>query len=163
MLVNILDHSYGREVASLPLIHRVRVRSPFRWPCISGPDRNSSCAFHKFKVFLEVSLFSENGGNHTCLDNVEPRTQSLSPLNISFIVLSYSWYCCSWVLRRCNIWGHYRSFLRRAWKVRQIFLGGTHFGLEVLLRAVNLRHGTNGFTSLPKEIKIRIFTLWKNP
>ena len=33
------------------------------------------------------------------------------------------------------------------------------FRLEVLLRAVNLRHGTNGFTSLPKEVILRIFTL----
>ena len=37
------------------------------------------------------------------------------------------------------------------------------FRLEVLLRAVNLRHGTHGFTSLPKEVILRISTLWKNP
>ena len=35
------------------------------------------------------------------------------------------------------------------------------FRLEVLLRAANLRHGTHGFTSLPKEVMLRIFTLWK--
>ena len=29
--------------------------------------------------------------------------------------------------------------------------------------AVNVRHRTNGFTSLPKEATLRIFTLWKNP
>ena len=28
---------------------------------------------------------------------------------------------------------------------------------------VNLRRGTHGFTCLPKEIILRIFTLWKNP
>ena len=33
--------------------------------------------------------------------------------------------------------------------------------LEVLLRAINLRHGTHGFTSLPKEVILRSFTLWK--
>ena len=30
-----------------------------------------------------------------------------------------------------------------------------------LLHAVNLRHGTNGFTSLPKEGVVRIFSPWK--
>ena len=33
--------------------------------------------------------------------------------------------------------------------------------LEVLLSAVNLRHGTHGFTSLPKEVILRIFTQLK--
>jgi hypothetical protein len=33
---------------------------------------------------------------------------------------------------------------------------------KVLLHAVNLRHGTDGFTSPPKEVMLRIFTL-KNP
>ena len=37
-----------------------------------------------------------------------------------------------------------------------------YFRLDVLLRAVNLRHGTHGFTSLTKEVILRIFTLWKN-
>ena len=37
------------------------------------------------------------------------------------------------------------------------------FRLEVLLRAVNLRHVTHGFTFLPKEVILRIFKLWKNP
>ena len=31
--------------------------------------------------------------------------------------------------------------------------------LEILLRAVNLRHGTQGFTSLLKEVILSIFTL----
>jgi hypothetical protein len=31
---------------------------------------------------------------------------------------------------------------------------------KVLLHAVNLRHGTDGFTSLPKDVVLRIF---KNP
>ena len=33
------------------------------------------------------------------------------------------------------------------------------FRLEVILRAANLRHGINGFTSLPKEVILRIFRL----
>ena len=37
------------------------------------------------------------------------------------------------------------------------------FWLEVLLHAVNLRHGTHGFTSLLKEVILRIITFWKNP
>ena len=37
------------------------------------------------------------------------------------------------------------------------------FCSEALISAVNLRDGTNGFTSLPKEVILRIFTLWKNP
>ena len=32
-----------------------------------------------------------------------------------------------------------------------------------LLHAVNLRHGTDGFTSLPKEDMLRIFLALKNP
>jgi hypothetical protein len=34
---------------------------------------------------------------------------------------------------------------------------------KVLLRAVNLRHGTDGFTSPPKEVVLRIFITLKNP
>ena len=34
-----------------------------------------------------------------------------------------------------------------------------HF--RVLLHASNMRHGTNGFTSLPKEGVLRIFSPWK--
>ena len=32
---------------------------------------------------------------------------------------------------------------------------------RVLLHAANIRHGTNGFTSLPKEGVLRIFSPWK--
>ena len=35
--------------------------------------------------------------------------------------------------------------------------------LKVLLRAVNLLHETHGFTSLPKEVILKIFKLRKNP
>ena len=35
-----------------------------------------------------------------------------------------------------------------------------HVTFRDLLRAVNLRHGTNGFTSLPKEGVLRIFLPW---
>ena len=52
--------------------------------------------------------------------------------------------------------GNQRRLRHRASTVRQ-------FRLVVLLRAVNLRHGTHGFTSIPKEVILRIFTLWKNP
>jgi hypothetical protein len=34
---------------------------------------------------------------------------------------------------------------------------------KVLLRAINLRHGTDGFTSPPKEGVLRIFSPEKNP
>ena len=36
-----------------------------------------------------------------------------------------------------------------------------HVTFKDLLHAVNLRYGTNGFTSLPKEGVLRIFSLWK--
>ena len=36
-----------------------------------------------------------------------------------------------------------------------------HVTFRYLLHAVNLRHGTNGFTSLPKEGLLRIFSPWK--
>jgi hypothetical protein len=49
--------------------------------------------------------------------------------------------------------------------------GGFEFSLrnisihahKVLLHAVNLRHGTDGFTSPPKEVVLRIFITFKNP
>jgi hypothetical protein len=34
---------------------------------------------------------------------------------------------------------------------------------KVLLHAVNLQHGTDGFTSPPKEVVLRIFITLKNP
>ena len=36
-----------------------------------------------------------------------------------------------------------------------------YFRLEILLHAVNLRYRTRGFTSLPKKVILRIFTLRK--
>ena len=38
-----------------------------------------------------------------------------------------------------------------------------HVVFRDLLHAVNLRHGTNGFTSLPKEGVLRILFVLKNP
>ena len=38
-----------------------------------------------------------------------------------------------------------------------------HVTFRDLLHAVNLRHETNGFTSLPKEGVLRIFFALKNP
>ena len=37
-----------------------------------------------------------------------------------------------------------------------------HVAFRNLLHAVNLRHGTDGFTSPPKEGVLRIFSPWKN-
>jgi hypothetical protein len=34
---------------------------------------------------------------------------------------------------------------------------------KVLLHAVNLRHGTDGFTSPPKDVVLRIFITLRNP
>ena len=56
-----------------------------------------------------------------------------------------------------NILGHQRRF--QSVKRRTNFAQRLSFRLEVLLRAVNLRHGTHGFTSFPKEVILRIFTL----
>ena len=42
---------------------------------------------------------------------------------------------------------------------RKLRLPCIHF--RVLLHAANMRHGTNGFTSLPKEGVLRIFSPWK--
>ena len=38
-----------------------------------------------------------------------------------------------------------------------------HIHFRVLLHAANMRHGTNSFTSLPKEGVLRIFFALKNP
>jgi hypothetical protein len=37
------------------------------------------------------------------------------------------------------------------------------YARKVLLHTVNLRHGTDGFTSPPKEVVLRIFIALKNP
>jgi hypothetical protein len=37
------------------------------------------------------------------------------------------------------------------------------YARKVLLHAVNLQHGTDGFTSPPKEVVLRIFITLKNP
>ena len=42
---------------------------------------------------------------------------------------------------------------------RKLRLPRIHF--RILLLAANMRHGTNGFTSLPKEGVLRIFSPWK--
>ena len=39
----------------------------------------------------------------------------------------------------------------------------SHVTFRDILHAVNLRHGTNGFTSLPKGGVLRIFFSLKNP
>ena len=44
---------------------------------------------------------------------------------------------------------------------RKLQLPRIHF--RVLLHAANMRHGTNGLTSLPKEGVLRIFFALKNP
>ena len=44
---------------------------------------------------------------------------------------------------------------------RKLRLPRIHF--RVILHAANMRHGTNGFTSLPKEGVLRIFFALKNP
>ena len=41
---------------------------------------------------------------------------------------------------------------------RKLRLSRIHF--PVFLHAANMRHGTNGFTSLPKEGVLRIFSPW---
>ena len=46
------------------------------------------------------------------------------------------------------------------WQARMLPLAPQRW-TEVLLRAVNLRHGTHGFTSLPKNVILKIFTLLK--
>ena len=63
-----------------------------------------------------------------------------------------------------NISGRYHRFLQWVWKVPQILLRDSNSGLMFFFRALNLRHGTYGFTSLPKEVILRIFTALKiNP
>ena len=44
---------------------------------------------------------------------------------------------------------------------RKLRLPRIHF--RVLLNTANMRHGSNGFTSLPKEGVLRIFSVLKNP
>jgi hypothetical protein len=47
----------------------------------------------------------------------------------------------------------------RQFGLRNIFIHDRKF----LLHVVNLRHGTDGFTSPPKEVVLRIFITLKNP
>ena len=75
--------------------------------------------------------------------------------------MSITIFCCCWVLWLFNILGHQHRFWHRAWKSPTNFAQRLYFRLEVLLCAVNLWHGTHSFTSLLKEVILRIFTLWK--
>ena len=72
--------------------------------------------------------------------------------------------CCSWVLRRSLtsqiISVAFYIECEKSYK----FCLEPWFRLEVLLRAVSLRHILHGFSSLPKKVILKIFTLWKkNP
>jgi hypothetical protein len=73
-------------------------------------------------------------------------------------------------------WPRYNSIdpdvtARAIWQAVRVRNGGFEFSLrnifihvrKVLLHAVNLRHGTYGFTSPPKEVVLRIFITLKNP
>ena len=60
-----------------------------------------------------------------------------------------------------NILGNQRRFRHSTWKGGQILLRGSNFGLRFFYVLVNIRSGTHSFTSLPKEVILRIFTLWK--
>ena len=70
-------------------------------------------------------------------------------------------FCCSWVL-----WYILKSqVISIAFYIEREnptnFAQMLYFQVEVLLHAVNLRHRTNGFTSLPKEVILSILMLWK--
>ena len=72
-------------------------------------------------------------------------------------------HCCSWILRRSLTSQVISVAYYTEVNCPTNFVQRPKFRLEVLLRAVNLWHGTSGFTFLPKEIILRIFTLWKYP
>ena len=56
-----------------------------------------------------------------------------------------------------------RNYLGEKWRGISTESCDFHVTFRDPLHAVNLRHGTNGFTSLPKEGVLRIFSPWKNP
>ena len=60
-----------------------------------------------------------------------------------------------------NSTGLLASLSTGSMKSRQILHRGSNFGLRFFY-VPYLRHETHGFTSLPKEVILRIFTLWKN-
>ena len=71
--------------------------------------------------------------------------------------------CCAWVLRRsltCQVIS-VAFYIEREKSGK--FCSKVLISAKVLLRAVKLRHWTNGFSSLPKEVILNIFTLWKIP
>ena len=53
------------------------------------------------------------------------------------------------------------TWARNGWWILPENARDFHVTFMDLLHAVNLRHGTNGFTSLPKEGVLRIFSPWK--
>jgi hypothetical protein len=68
------------------------------------------------------------------------------------------WSTQSWCSRA--IW---QSVRRLGWEMAAEFcLRASIHASKVLLHAVNLRHGTDGFASPPKEVVLRIFITLKN-
>ena len=56
-----------------------------------------------------------------------------------------------------------RNYLARNGRLICLKMPDFQVTFRDLLHAVNLRHGTDGFTSLPKEDMLRIFLALKNP
>ena len=54
-----------------------------------------------------------------------------------------------------------RNYLGEKWPVISTESCDFHVTFRDLLHAVNQRHGTDGFTSLPKEGMLKIFSPWK--
>jgi hypothetical protein len=67
----------------------------------------------------------------------------------------------SWCVRQSHLAGSQETEGEkwRQFSLRNIFIHTR----KVLLHAVNLRHGTDGFTLPPKEVVFRIFITLKNP
>jgi hypothetical protein len=68
----------------------------------------------------------------------------------------------SWCVRQSHLASSQETWVRNGgfeFSLRNIFIDAC----KVLLHAVNLRHGTDRFTSPPKEVVLRIFIILKNP
>jgi hypothetical protein len=69
----------------------------------------------------------------------------------------------SWCDRQSHLTGSQETWVRMtAWILLASTTGSIH-ARKFLLHAVNLRHGTDGFTYPPKEVVLRIFITLKNP
>ena len=105
-----------------------------------------------------IFQFSSVGPVANAMDVLQPLRLILQPYSPVWLVITTFTARC---LHACN---NARDPSRERWnyvseKLPEFCLNATYTSFRDLLHAVNLQHGTDGFTSPPKEGVLRIFSL----